>query len=143
MEVCLISLVILNQINTLTWRNPLICILLNISRKKKLPFLLIQLQLQNRQLRTKHQIIEITLKNLRVPLSSTDAEMRWVLKVVMAQFTFHSCLDIKDLFIPMFGEQEVLSKFSLSKTKYTYITNYEIAPYFKESLTQCIKESPF
>ena len=61
----------------------------------------------------------------------------------MAQFTFHSCLDIKDLFIPMFGEQEVLSKFSLRKTKYTYITNYEIAPYFKESLTQCIKESPF
>ena len=77
------------------------------------------------------------------PLSSTEAEIRWVLKVVMAQFTFRSCLDIKDLFISMFGQQVVLSKFSLSKTKYAYMINYGIAPYFKESLTQCIKESPF
>ena len=61
----------------------------------------------------------------------------------MAQFTFRSCLDIKDLFISMFGEQEVLSKFSLSKTKCADIINYGIAPYFKESLTQCIKKSPF
>ena len=76
-----------------------------------------------------------TLENLRVPLSSTEAEIRWVLKVVMAQFTFRSCLDIKDLFISMFGEQEVLSKFSLSKTKCAYIINYAIVPYFKESLT--------
>ena len=82
-----------------------------------------------------------TLENLRVPLSSTEAEIRWVLKVVTAQFTFHSCLDVKHLFISMFGEQQVLSKFSLSKAKYTYIINYGIAPYFKESLTHCIKES--
>ena len=66
------------------------------------------------------------LENLRVPLSSTETEIRWVLKVVMAQFTFRSCLDIKDLFISMFGEQEVLSKFSLSKTKCAYIINYGI-----------------
>ena len=84
-----------------------------------------------------------TLENLRVPLSSTEAEIRWVLKVAMAQFTFHSYLDIKDLFISMFGEQEVLSKFSLSKTECTYIINYGTAPHVKESLTQCIKESPF
>ena len=84
-----------------------------------------------------------TLKNLRVRLSSTEAEIRWVLKVVMAQFTFRSCLDIKHIFISMFGEQEVLSKFSLSKTKCAYIINYGIAPYFKESLTKSIKESPF
>ena len=62
-----------------------------------------------------------TLENLRVPLSSTEAEIRWVLKVVMAQFTFCSCLDIKHLFISMFGELEVLSKFSLSKTKCAHI----------------------
>ena len=43
----------------------------------------------------------------------------------------------------MFGEEEVLSKFSLSKTKCAYIINYGIAPYFKELLTQCIKELPF
>ena len=75
---------------------------------------------------TKHKASNnrnITLKNLRVSLSSTEAEIRWVLKVVMAQFTFYSCLDNKDLFISMFGEQEVISKFSLSKTKCVYIIN--------------------
>ena len=61
----------------------------------------------------------------------------------MAQFTFRSCLDIKDLFMSMFGEQEALSKFSVSKTKCAYLISYGIAPYFKESLTQFIKESPF
>ena len=61
----------------------------------------------------------------------------------MAQFTFRSGLDIKDVFMSMFGEQEVLSKFSLNKTKCAYIIDYAVVPYFKESLTQCIKESSF
>ena len=61
----------------------------------------------------------------------------------MVQFTFYSCLDIKDLFISMFCEQEVISKFSLSKTKCVYIINFWIAPYFKELLTQCIKDHSF
>ena len=66
-----------------------------------------------------------------------------VLKVVIAQFIFHSCIDITDLFISMFDEQEVLSKFSLNKTKCADIINYGIASCFKESLTQCIKQSSF
>ena len=92
--------------NTLTWRNPLVRILCYISRKKKLPFLLIQTTVTKSTGKDKASNNRNTnLKNLRVPLSSTEAEIRWVLKVVMAQFTFLSCLDIKDLFISMFGEQ--------------------------------------
>ena len=76
-----------------------------------------------------------TFENLRIPSLSAEPEIRWVLKMVMAKFTFRSCLDIKHLFISMFGEQEVLSKFSLSKTKCVDIINYGIAPNFRESLT--------
>ena len=55
-----------------------------------------------------------------------DAEICWVIKVVMSHFSYRSCLDIK-----MFPDSSVANDFSLSETKCTNTVHFGIAPYFK------------
>ena len=61
----------------------------------------------------------------------------------MSQLSFRSCIDLNKLFICMFPDNEVASKFTLGKTKCAYFMNYGIALHFKNILTEAITESPF
>ena len=43
----------------------------------------------------------------------------------------------------MFPDSDIVKKFTLGKTKCSYIINYGIAPYFKEILLKAINHSPY
>ena len=60
-----------------------------------------------------------------------DAEICWVIKVVMSHVSYRSCLDINKLFQKMFPDSSVANDFSLSETKCTNTVHFGIAPYFK------------
>ena len=83
-------------------------------------------------------------QNFKKPLFSTQAEIRWVLKVVYSQFMIRSCLGLSELFQSVFGDNDAIKRFSLSKTKYSDLINFGLAPYFKHhKLLLAIKASPF
>ena len=50
------------------------------------------------------------LQNLKKPLLSTQAESRWLLKVVYLQFTSKSCLGSSGLFQSMFGDNDAIKR---------------------------------
>ena len=83
------------------------------------------------------------LQNLEIPLLSTQAEIRWVLKVVYPQFTFRSRLGLRELFQSMFGDNDAIKHSSLNKTQCSYQINFGLASYFKDKLLLAIKASPF
>ena len=62
-------------------------------------------------------------------------------KVVSSHFSLRSCLGLNDLFRSMFTDSEIVKSFQLSKTKCGYITNFGLAPYFKDLLRKEIKAS--
>ena len=80
-----------------------------------------------------------SLDHLKVPLSSTTAEIRWALKIVMDQSPFRSCLNLKGMFLSIFGDIDIVTNFALSKIKVAYLINHGLAPYFKSQLVECIK----
>ena len=48
------------------------------------------------------------LQNLKKPLLSTQAESRWLLKVVYSEFTSRSCLGLSELFQSMLGDNDAI-----------------------------------
>ena len=58
------------------------------------------------------------------------AEIKWVLKVVTSPIWFHSCLDVNEISHSMFSDCHIAKSFKLCKTKYFYLINFGIAPYF-------------
>ena len=49
----------------------------------------------------------------------------------ISHLLFTSRINLNKLFISMFPDSEVASKFALGKTKCSYFMNYNIAPHFK------------
>ena len=83
------------------------------------------------------------IEDFQIPVLEVKAEIVRALKVVMSQFSLRSCLELNDLFKCMFPVGQIASKFSLSKTKCSYILNFGLAPYFIEVLLSQIKASSF
>ena len=83
------------------------------------------------------------IEDFQIPALVVKAEIVWALKVVMSHFSLRSCLELNDLFKCIFRDSQIASKFSLSKTKYSYIINFGLAPYFSELLLSQIKASSF
>ena len=73
--------------------------------------------------------------------SVIKAEIFWVLKNVMSGFSLRSCDGISDCFKEMFLDSKIANKFSLARTKCSYMTTYGIAPYFASLLLEGIKHS--
>ena len=73
--------------------------------------------------------------------SVIKAEIICVLKNIMSGFLFRSCDGISDCFKKMFPDSESVNKFSLAKTKCSYMIAYGIAPYFASLLLEDIKHS--
>lgn len=78
-----------------------------------------------------------------IPIAIAEAEIRWVMKVVLSHFSLRSNLDIKELFCCMFPDSEIAKRVSMSKTKCAYFINFGLAPYYKQRLVNSVKESPF
>ena len=73
--------------------------------------------------------------------SVIKAEIIWVLKHVMSGFSLGSCDAISDSFKEMFPDSKIANKFSLARTKCSYMITYSIAPYFASLLLEDIKHS--
>ena len=84
-----------------------------------------------------------TLEDLIINENTLIAEIQWTFKVVMLHLSLRSCTDFNKLFVSMFPDSEVASKFTLGKTKCDYFVNYDIAPHLKNILTKAIIEPPF
>ena len=61
----------------------------------------------------------------------------------VSQFSLTLCLELNDLLKCMFPDSQIASKFSLSKTKCSYIINFGLASCFIEILLSQIKASSF
>lgn len=72
------------------------------------------------------------LKSLKV--IAEDAEIRWTL----SHFSYKSCLGTNKLSKLMFRDSTIANEFCMSKTKYTYVTHFGIAPIFKTELIEQI-----
>ena len=73
--------------------------------------------------------------------SVIKAEIIWVLKNVMSGFSLRSCDGISDCFKEMFPDSKIANKFSLARTKCSYMITYGIAPYFASLRLEDIKHS--
>ena len=80
------------------------------------------------------------IEDFQIHALVVKAEIVWALKVVMSHFSLRLCLD---LFKCMFPDSQIATKFSLSKTKCSYIINVGFASYFIEVLLSQIKASSF
>ena len=78
-----------------------------------------------------------------VAVSSIQAEVLWVLKVVKNHFSLGSCLGLNDLCKSMFPKSEITKTSKLSKTKCEYLINYGLAPFFKNVLLKSMNASPY
>ena len=72
-----------------------------------------------------------------------DAEIRWVLKIIMMPASYRFCLNLNELFMVMFSDSDITQNFKMSKTKVSYMIVYGIAEYFHRSLLSLLKKSPF
>ena len=84
-----------------------------------------------------------TLEDLIINKNMLNAEIQWTLEIVMSHLSFRSYIDLNKLFISMFPNSEVASKFALGKTKCAYLINYSTTPHLKNILTKAITEPPF
>ena len=57
---------------------------------------------------------------------ATNAEIMWVLEVVMCRYSFNSCANKTHLFCSMFPDSRIAKEFSCGRTKFSYIVNYEL-----------------
>lgn len=73
---------------------------------------------------------------------ATDAELLWVLHCVSTNSSAHSNVGMNDLFKAMFCDSKIASTYSLSETKYRYLTTFGLGPYFFKQLLDEVKISP-
>ena len=86
---------------------------------------------------------ESTIVDLCINLHSIDAETCWGLRMVNFHSSYNSCADLGAVFQVMFPDSEIVSQFTLGKTKAKYTMLYGIAPEFKKQLIYDINASPF
>lgn len=73
--------------------------------------------------------------------ATTRAEILWVLKVVMSNYSFRSCDDTTLLFKSMFPSSvDILHTMTLNRTKASYYATQAIGPYFYRLLTKDVVE---
>ena len=73
--------------------------------------------------------------------SVVKVEFLWAIKSVMSHFSFRASSDIRGLFQNIFPDSAIAKNFASGKTKINYLICFGIAPYFREKLSQKIKEA--
>jgi hypothetical protein len=69
----------------------------------------------------------------------TSAEIIWALEVVTGGMSLNSCSRSTEAFRRMFHDSQIAQRYSMGKTKASYIITHGIAPYFKEGLINEVK----
>ena len=73
----------------------------------------------------------------------TDAEIFWIIEVVLKKYSLNSCDGKKELFQAMFKDSKIAKKVTCSSTKCSYVINFGIAPYFRNLLENALNLAPF
>lgn len=87
-------------------------------------------------------VVQSTLDTVVERDSVLAAEIRWVLKCVQSKYSQRSCDGLQELLNVMFPGHNIIEKFTLGRTKCSYILNYGLAPFFSDLLLEEIKLSP-
>ena len=64
----------------------------------------------------------------------------WALDVVRLKYSFNLSSNKNDLFATMFSDSDAAKAFSCGRTKYSYLVNDSIVPYFLELLNTQLME---
>ena len=76
--------------------------------------------------------------SLSATASSIAAESYWALKCTKENWSGNSCEKNNILFTTIFPDSEIAKKFCMNRTKYSYITNFGIAPFLKDVLKKTV-----
>ena len=71
----------------------------------------------------------------------TDAEIFWALNCVNSHVSASSNVGINALFKRMFNDSEIVSLYSMSESKYRYLTTFGLGPHFSKLLLEKVKAS--
>ena len=72
----------------------------------------------------------------------TDAEILWVLDVILSKYSLNSCSNKNELFATMFKDSKIAQSFKCGSTKCSSVINFGLAPYFLSLLEQSLKDTP-
>ncbi|KAK2556252.1 hypothetical protein P5673_021873 [Acropora cervicornis] len=70
------------------------------------------------------------------------AEILWALKCVSSHFSRNSNTGVNDLFKRMFSDSEIAATYSMSGSKFRYVTTFGLGPYFAKKLLYDVKQAP-
>lgn len=71
-----------------------------------------------------------------------DTEILWALKCVYSHFSGNSSFGVNDLVKRMFSDSEIAVDYSMSESKFRYVTTFELGPYFTKKLLYDVEQSP-
>ena len=86
---------------------------------------------------------QAAVQNIFTKEKVTRAEIQLVIKTVESKFSLRSCEGTNARFREMFPDSKTAHSFSFSITKYNYILNFSLAPFFETILLIEIKKSPY
>lgn len=84
-----------------------------------------------------------SVKTFFINEAVTDAEILWVLDVILSKYSLNSCSNKNELFATMFKDSKIAQSFKCGSTKCSYIINFGLAPYFLSLLEQSLKDTPY
>ena len=70
----------------------------------------------------------------------TRAEIIWALRVIYHHLSCCCCEDLSTTFQQMFTDSEIGKKFSLGKTKVSYVIMRGLAPYFRDNVAKVLND---
>lgn len=62
--------------------------------------------------------------------SVIDAELLWALKCVDSHYWGHSNMGMNKVFQKMFGDSQIAANYSMSESKFRYVTSFGLGPLF-------------
>ena len=70
-----------------------------------------------------------------------DAEILWVLDVISNNCSQKSCQNKSEVFAAMFKDSNIAQSFSRGSTKYGYVVNFGLAPFFKSLYAEALNDA--
>jgi hypothetical protein len=84
----------------------------------------------------------VTISNLAISRQTSEAEIIWILKMVMSNMSFRSCDNFIQVLQRMLPGTQTLQQMSLGRDKASYSVQFGLAPYFHDRLMDCVNKAP-
>jgi hypothetical protein len=82
-----------------------------------------------------------TMAQFVTSVDTKKAEITWILKSIMAHYSYNSSEDNGDVFRTMFPDSVIAKSYKCGSTKQSYLVCHGIAPYFTEKLLNKVREA--